>query len=278
MKQTDRTYDIFQETLGAIDVFSVGVALQEIKRVPMADATRLARHAFGIVDEGVTEPLAIAIQKRLNSLGIPVFLVPSAEVKEYPSPVSVRQAACLEEGFRMEVSSECLDSVPWEHVVLLSAGHVEIEETVRTAGPSSPLFATVHATSLLTGLPMAYGDMEPRRPKKKTRRFERSLFRILCSDPIRSFQIDKDQFNFSGLGKKIQMDTISNMRLTLQEIMDKAPHVLLDQNAAAFMEGDMRSVVDFPTPADFEEYHRWLFHWVNRPRSGPGPRNMEAES
>jgi hypothetical protein len=278
MKQTDRTYDIFQETLGAIDVYSVGVALQEIKRVPMADATRLARHAYGIVDEHVPEALAIVIQERLQSLGIPVFLVPSSEVMEYPKPIHVHQAVCLEEGLRVEVAPQISEGVPWTQVVMVSAGRMEMEETVRpSAGFGAPSVMPAEVAGMIfLGTPVSSGTLEPVRPKRKVRRIEKFLFRILFSDPFRSVQVDKEEFNFSGLGKKIQMDTISNMRLTLQEIMDKAPHVLLDQNAAAFMEGDMRSVVDFPTPADFEEYHRWLFHWVNRPRSGPG--NREAGS
>ena len=148
----------------------------------------------------------------------------------------------------------------------ISFGKVTHEETsyVSRRTPGGILTQSV-PTSGTMGLGLGTGDrFALSQRKKKVKKIEQSLFRVLVTDPIRSYQMDKDGFNFDYLAQRISMDTTTNMRQVINDMIACAPHVLLGQNTAAFLEGDIQSVVKFSSMADFEEYHQWLFHWTMR--------------
>ena len=257
------TYALLQEALGPIDVVAVGSALQEVRRVPMADATRTARHCYGIVEENLPENQAQALEIRLRDLGVPVFIVPTSDLCAYPKPQVVHNADLKEDGLYAETSSGVFDCADWEQVRLVSFGKLQSEESVLVRRKEPEAARALRSLAIsTTGIPLR--EAQPATRRRKTVVTETFLVRILSSGPWRSFQFDKEEFNYDTLGKRIQFETTSNLRLFVRSLIERAPHLVLCQNMASFMEGDMRSVMAFPGERDFEEYHQWLYHWVRR--------------
>jgi len=260
------TYAILQENLDPVDVTEVGRVLSEIRRIPLADATRLARHAYGVVDEGVPFDEAREIEYRLGQMGVPVFLVEMSEFRPYPHPVRTRNADCMDDSLHVQLPDGSTEFVNYQDVVLLSGGRLNWEESVRIVESEKGmgLFSKPHAYEgglLGAAMKAQYGGSSAFHRKYRRTRVEKMFFRILCERPSGSFEIDKDEFNYDYLEARKAMDTASNMRLFLKDLVDRSSNVLLGQNVAAYLEGDLRSLLKFGCVEDFEEYNQWLFHW-----------------
>ena len=255
------TYAILQMNLDPIDITEVGRVLSAVRGIPLADGTRLARHAYGVVDEAVPLDEAEQIKERLEQMGVPVFLVQMSQFHPYPVPVTTRNADCLDSGFNVELPYGPQETVQYEDVILVSGGRLQWEETVTVVESADSMGIFSRSQSFGFRMDGQYGERSTVHRKRKKTRIDQFLFRILCRNPVRSFQISKDEFNYDYLGARKAMDTVSNLRLFLKDLVDRSPHVLLGQSVAAFLETDLRNVMKFSSMADFEEYNQWLFHW-----------------
>jgi len=260
----DSHYAILQETLRPIDVMKLGEVISDIRSIPLADASRLARHAYGILDENVPSRQAYRMKSILDAMDIPVFLVPMSHLKPYPTPIPTRNADCLESHFNVELLDGCVEEIPWDDVRLVSCGTLIIQMKKRPLQPGEDgMYASME--KIFPRMRMTNKVPRVQLGVSRTKVLEKLLVRILCHNPTRSFQIDKDEFNFDYLGSRKAMNTIPNMTSFLKDLTNHSPNILLGQNVVTFLNGDLREVQKFHAMTDFDEYNQWLFHWCERP-------------
>lgn len=236
--------------------FSVtALILADSRSLNTDDASRQARHAWGVFGEKLSEQQAeaiVACSKKLNTttLKIPTSLLP---VIAEPEPIT---KGIFEEGnFVYAGPSAAAGYLGKDEIIVLAAAPVKIETstTVKTTeGPSGAEKAMRIGIMAVTGLPIGLGKT------KETTKVVKSSETSFCLDLVlkennRRLRIDSDHFDFSCLKDKKTYSSQVNFRVLCTELAKFFPSAFKNSGLYAILESKQLSLFPCDTKEDLEK-------------------------
>ena len=184
------------------------------------DAGRAARHAWGILGEGLNEDTAALILERCALYGLGAVKVPTALIPVLEPPVKIKKAVFAAENFNYADGGSLAGSESSGNILILSAAPVK-EVTTRTVttteGPTAQEKAVRFGIMAVTGLPLGLGKSKEVKKEIKGSEVSFCLDIVLREDrprspwsetagtrpaAVRRLRLGSDDFDFSCLREK----------------------------------------------------------------------------
>ena len=241
---------IFQNDLEKPDVDILTDAFRTVPSLTDTDAAILARDAYGVLVEGISQQDAQILQNALRARNIVDTAVEQNEVPRLPGPKALRKAECRPDAFVLIDLYDRQHPVPWSSVRLVTAGSMMKSESVRKertryvlrGGP-----AVGHGA-----MPIALTDVEYKREEQMT--FLVDLF--LDMAPAR-YQIDAANF-FCNPPETVRPPTPKEKFVFIaSQLVESATDAWLNRGAAA-LKKDRNTVYHYPNTHAYDEEIRWL--------------------
>lgn len=234
------------------------------------DAHSFLRDAFGVLAKNLSEEDARRLQGALAGEGVLTDVVAQAEWPVLPPAKRIVRAACDTEGFKPLDPLGRELRVPWDKVVLISAGQVQHTEFTAdknaSPDPGSVGYFAAGMTDSLTGLLSRggrglglRGDLQrlaASRPPSREEQNWRWTADVFLGGGLR-FTFQGHEFNYTALGDRRQADSIANFAVFLREMTSLAPYTPLNRGAFALREAQSQPV-RYPTRGAFQEESAWL--------------------
>jgi hypothetical protein len=227
------------------------------KGIPLIDAQRLARRAWGFLGENLDETSARALAEKAVGAGIKSTVVAVTEVPARIDPVSVHGAFFSEGQVDLRVGIPSV-SCPIElsRIRLLSVANLRRDSLVtKTTKEESSTGRKILGLGVMltTGIPIGLGGSKE--SKKTVTETEWFLFLDLFAEGKR-WRLAPAGFDFSGLGADKGAAGPDNLRRLLIQFQRNAPQALLGRGAREWMAGRPFSVYD--DESDLDRESRWL--------------------
>jgi hypothetical protein len=227
------------------------------KGIPLIDAQRLARRAWGFLGENLDETSARALADKAAGAGIKSMVVAATEVSPRIDPAFVHGAFFSEGQVELRVG---IPSVPCpvalSQIQLLSVGNLRRDSLVtKTTKVESSAGRKILGLGVMltTGIPIGMGGSKE--SKKTVTETEWLLFLDLFAEGKR-WRLVSAGFDFSGLGADKGAAGPDNLRRLLSMFQRHAPQALLGRGAREWVAGRPFSVYD--EEADLDRESRWL--------------------
>ena len=220
------------------------------------DANTMAKNAFGILVENLSQADATTLQQALANQGVPTRVVARALLPELPPRKRLKRA---DPTISALLSYDALGRavpVEWSHVTLIAAGSVVMTQFQRVEKKRTK------AGGMGVG---GYGYVAPitfTEYGTKEKRGSRLLLQIcLDVEPYRYYALG-EEFLYKYLGDGARPDSARNFVTLVQDLMRYAPHAMANLGASAIAE-DGSQTFEYPSRHAFEEEIVWLF-WLDR--------------
>lgn len=227
------------------------------KRIPLIDAQRLARRAWGFLGENLDETSARTLADKAAGAGIKTMVVAGTEVPARIDPVSAHGAFFSEGQVDLRVG---IPSVPCplelSRIRLLSVANLRRDSLVtKTTKVDSSIGRKILGIGVMlsTGVPIGLGGSKE--SKKTVTETEWLLFLDVFAEGKR-WRLIPAGFDFSGLGADKGAAGPDNLRRLLILFQRNAPQGLLGRGAREWVAGRPFSVYD--EESDLDRESRWL--------------------
>ncbi len=239
-------FDVLLAKADGLKPEKLSPVLAVFERIPAVDAARRARECWGIVAEGLEEPLARDLALRLQDAGLPGWAVPHDAVAELPE----LRAACKLEWGLMEARQLRL---------IAASAFPEPRILPAASGEAPQLGKKVIEMGILmtTGIPLKLG---PKKDKPAPRvESELALYLDLyLADPAVRLRIDAQNFDYSHLKERMGYNVLGNFRTLLTDLAALAPKALRSRGTRVLLEGRPLREMGYRSIADAEREARWL--------------------
>ena len=220
-------------------------ALATARKTPVQDQVLVAKRAWGIVAEDLSEGEARALGQALRSSGVECAVGPTAALSAVPAVEA----------------AQTVDALPDAHAILLAvAGITVTTTTTRTEkkGPSGAQKIASATIMMSTGIPIKIGGRK--RSVEKTQSEERLAFYadLFYEGPSRRLRIDASHFDFSCLGERMLYQAQGNLKLLVGDLVRASPEAWLDHGTRVLVEGRPIRTMGYGSLADLEREARWL--------------------
>ncbi len=183
---TDERYAILRCEAVELDVIRTAEVLAPILGRVRADLQRDLAVQPGILASDVAHAVALHAAADLRRDGVPVLIVPQADVVEAPPLIEVRRAQVTAEGFLFHHRGAAT-LAPWEEIVYFDAVQVQTSET--TVAADRQMVEAGEGG-------VAWRDVA----RLKLETAWRELIDVVCYEPWVRLQIDKETFRFGAAG------------------------------------------------------------------------------
>ncbi|PYJ60481.1 MAG: hypothetical protein DME24_09275 [Verrucomicrobia bacterium] len=234
-------------------------AVKSLKTLTEADAVKMAVEARGILLKNLSLEDSAALQRALQSEGVPTEMIEANQLPKLPDAKFVR---------RMELRPEALlvyDPVgravplPWQQIALLSAGavrHFDLsqtrrEETVRTYDP----IRGFHAKTVTDVRHKVEDDVK-------------LLLDIFVAGGAMRFQMEADTFPFKYCFDRPDLNLPQKLGLLIELFAQNAPQAIMNHGANALRQGAPGNAAYASKAALFDE-STWLLWRMSRKEHGP---------
>jgi len=239
----------------------LAAALARHRGIPLQDAARQARHAWGIVGEDLEEPEARRLAEALGEAGLGGIVLPHHRLAALPPPALMARAEWDDDGLRLITAAGEEEPISWPRLRLLAVGGLTETTTSRVQPPEGPGLgrkAVGLGLMMATGLPMITG--RGRRPPEPVQRSEELVVYLdLCRrEPPRRFRINALEFDYSGLGDRMLPHALGNFRTLTAILAQRAPGASRNRGAEVLLTGQSLKVTGYDSLADFDRESRWL--------------------
>jgi hypothetical protein len=227
------------------DPMALAKALAAVRETPLQDQVLVAKRAWGIVAEDLSETEARALGRALRSSGVECAVGPTAALAELPAGEAARTA----------------DALPAAHPILIAVAAITVtKEAARTEkkGPSGAQKAASAAIMMTTGLPIKIGG---RKRSVEKRQEEQSLVfhaDLYYEGPSRRLQIDASHFDFSCLKERMLYQAQANLKLLIGDLVQAAPEAWMNHGTRVLLEGRPIRTMGYGSLEDLEREARWL--------------------
>ena len=211
----------------------------------------LARDAFGILVDNLSDQGAQAIHRSLAAQGVDTEIVPQEHLPVLPSQKALRRAECLPQCMVIYDALNRPSSLPWANVALIAAGTVTRDQVKRVR--TEDVVHGMHGRRVI--------------PVVRDKEFEASglwLEIISVDGPVR-YQVDAGRFQFAYLGDRMQRNAARNFVLLVRDLMAMAPDACANRGAV-LMQRDPPESLHYPSPHAFEEEMVWIMMQAIRAR------------
>lgn len=243
------TYAIVQSSLDIPDVEKLKRAFRAIPTLTSVDAHLLANDAYGILVKGKSAEHAGRLIQSLRAEGIEAEMVPDSLLPAMPQTKFVRKLLCAEKGLLLHDPLGRPFSLPWEHILLIAAGNVKLQEFNRTGIEKRvvryDMVGNPHSTT------------ETEYSTKETSRFQFLLEIIVTGAVLRySVTVDKGTL-FQSLGEEFNPKLEESFGVLIRQLTQYAPNAALNRGAY-YLRENSGQVFAYPTKNAFFEEIIWL--------------------
>lgn len=237
----------------------IAKALAVFQKIPLQDAARLARNAWGIQADNLTKEAADIFAMHLKQVGVESVVLPQGLIEDLPLAAPTKSLEFLLNGIQAHLNSIQKEILAGEQIRLIAA--VGLKETLTTTvkvnvGPST----VQRAASLglwMSGIPLTIGKSREVEQKKQTT--ELFFYLDLClRKPVRRFRIDAQHFDFSCLKARMGFSAPQNFRTLVLEMIRLFPQALKNRGAQVLLDGAPVPSMGYDAIADLDRESRWL--------------------
>jgi len=238
-------FALIQRDRESCDPMALAKALAAVRETPVQDQVFVAKRAWGIVAEDLSESEARALGQALRSSGVECAVRPTGALAKLPTVEAART----------------VDALPATHPILIAVAGITVTTTTTKTerkGPSGAQKAASAAITMSTGLPIKMGGRK--RSVEKTQG-ERSLVfyaDLYYDDPFRRLQIDASRFDFSCLGERMLYQAQGNLKLLIGDLVHAAPESWMNHGTRVLLEGRPIRTMGYGSLEDLEREARWL--------------------
>jgi len=238
-------YALIQLDRESHDPMALAKALAAIHETPVQDQVLVAKGAWGIVADDMSESEARALGRALRSSGVECAVGPTAALARIPAVEAVRT----------------VDALPDAHPVLIATAGITFTTTRTTTqkkGPSGAQQIASAAIMMSTGLPIKIGGRK--RPVEKTHSEQSLAFYVdlYYDEPSRRLQIDASNFDFSCLGERMLYQAQGNLKLLTGDLVQASPEARVNHGTRVLLEGRPIRTMGYGSLEDLEREARWL--------------------
>jgi hypothetical protein len=227
------------------DPMALAKALAAARKTPVQDQVLVAKRAWGIVAENLSEGEAKALGQSLRSSGLACAVGPTSALAELPA---------------VELA-ESVDELPAVHPTLIAVAAITVTSKrtkTEEKGPSGAQKIASAAIMMSTGLPIKIGG---RHRSVQTTQDEQNL--VFLADlyyegPSRRLRIDPSRFDFSCLGQRMVYHAQGNLKLLTGDLAQAAPEAWLNHGTRVLLEGRPIRTMGYGSHEDLEREARWL--------------------
>ncbi len=240
-----RRFALIQLDPEPCDPMQLAKALAAIRGTPVQDQVLVARGAWGIVADDLSEMEAKSLGQALRSAGVRCAAGPVNALARIPAA---------------EMLSTFGDMPAARPTLMAVAGlSVRTEKTTSVKkGPSGAQKAASTAIMMTTGIPIKIGG---RKGKVEKTRSEESLaffVDLYYENPARRLRIDASSFDFSCLDQRMLYQAQGNLKLLMGDLVQASPESWLNHGARVLLEGRPIRTMGYRSLDDLEREARWL--------------------
>jgi hypothetical protein len=243
-------YLLVQRSLTPPEIEPVQRAFQTTGIFHALDAVSFVKDAFGVLAKGLNDYQAQQLQNALAVQGVEVEVVEETEWPTLPAAKRIVRASCWAEGFAPWDPLGRELHVPWDQVVVVSAGMVQEVE-----------FGKRVTASLTTGMTRFDNGDDVKLTNELTFKGEERNWRwaaeVILAGGLR-FIWQAHEFNYTHLGDRVSRDPAANFALFLRDLLSAVPHAALNRGAFALRENQPATAPRYPTRNAFAEETAWL--------------------
>lgn len=230
------------------------------KGIPLFDAQRAARHAWGFLAEKVTEAEARSLQESAEQAGFGTRLIPTDAIPIPSDPVPIHGIGFSADAFQLMIGVPPAPRppTPWSALRVLSFVRIRrdtvVTKTVTEQVSGGRRLAGL-GIMLATGIPVGMG--KAKEIQKTSTVTDWLVFLDIFADGGR-WRVVPERFDFSGLGAEKTFAGPENLRRLLSILRKSAPDALLNRGARGLLEGTALGALGYDDLDDAEKENRWL--------------------
>jgi len=227
------------------DPMALAKALAAARGTPVQDQVLVAKRAWGIVAEDLSEREARALGHALRSSGVMCAVGPAAALAELPAVEAART----------------VDALPAAHPILIAvAGITVTTRTTRTEkkGPSGAQKIASTAIMVSTGIPIKIGGRKRSVEKPQEEQSLAFYADLYYEGPSRRVQIDASHFDFSCLEERMLYQAQGNLKLLIGDLVQAAPEAWVNHGTRVLVEGRPIRTMGYGSLEDLDREARWL--------------------
>ena len=241
----DARFAVIQRDRESWDPMALARALAAVRETPVQDQVLIAKRAWGIVAEDLSEGEARALGQALRSSGVECAVGPTGALARLPAVEGART----------------FDALPAAPPVLIAVAGITVTTTTtrpEKGGPSAAQKAASAALMLSTGLPIRIGG--GKRSVEKTQEELSLAFHadLYYEDPSRRLRIDASHFDFSCLEDRMLYQAQGNLKLLIGDLVRTAPEAWMNHGTRVLLEGRPIRTMGYGSLEDLEREARWL--------------------
>jgi len=227
------------------DPMVLAKALATIRETPVHDQVLIAKSAWGIVANDLSQDEANALGKALRAMDIECAVGPTSALAELP-PVE---------------AAGTIDVLPDAQATLIAVAGITITTTTTVTEDKGPSGAQKIASAAIlasTGLPIKIGGWK--RPVEKAQKEESLAFYadLHYEGPSRRLRIDASRFDFSCLESRMLYQAQGNLKLLIGDLVQAAREAGTNHGTRVLLEGRPIRTMGYRSLQDLEREAQWL--------------------
>ncbi|MFA6315945.1 MAG: hypothetical protein WC943_00870 [Elusimicrobiota bacterium] len=234
--------------------------LAKQRKLPLYEAAKLGRDAWGIIAEDLEEESAKALVAGLEAGGFPGVVLPGNLVEELPAPVPVAAMEFEADGLGLVDKAGGRTLVLWSRLAILAAACFKEVTAKRIKTSSGPSLIQKAATLglMAAGIPFRVGGK-----KAETEKVVETSELVYHLDlyerkPCRRFRVDAQEFNYACLGVRMTYAATDNFRSLVEMIFSNAGRAALNRGSRVLLKNAPVSAMGYDSLANLDREGRWL--------------------
>lgn len=230
------------------DLHDLAGIFERVLAMHPTDAMFHARAAPGFVCDRLTAETANRLADEIRQSGLQARAVDSESLPQLEHAPAIHHTRCLEAGWEiLGLHGTTEQVIPWADLELISLGDIPQEATRRyQVADMSAVKSARRTAGGATNVPLSPGPE----------------VWILCRNPDRGYRIDHKRMNYECLGARKTDSATTNIRLLLDDVIARAPHVYLTPATRVYAEHGSADECAFSDAAELRDATllQWLIH------------------
>lgn len=262
---------VIRERAGRLDLETFAPLVAQHTGLHRAEAAKICQAGHGVLVDNIDVSAAEALAAALHAHGEPCFVIPAAFLIPLPRAKAIHGLRLLKRELQLVDAAGHVQTVPWDKLLLLAAAHVPVERTVQRSAPDNLFTRRVSYGAVALGgaagaAIAAAGSAVTSGPRARQSSALHTLANIVALHPLRRFEFDGRELDYSVLGEQVQPSSEANARLILRWLLTVAPHLRCNLEA-----DQMRAGIEAPLPVHTRHDLDATVHWmINLARFGTG--------
>ena len=253
-------YAVLLRDAQSFNVVAASKVYAEIAGMAIAQASRKIRDCGGIIDKSLTEKKADILAGRLTAGGMPAFVMPAADLAEFPEAELCRKGSKTENGFFLE-KPDVSDGrriikrfrIIADNIMVVVCGRVREKEKYKETEVHREVSSYMGAGCGMSG-PVV-------RTAVKTVTKERDVFKyyldICAIEPTAHCRIAMDTFAFRSFGLGLAPTKFQNFANLAGWVKSIATQAFVDKSIMLVLDGDPKTNLNVPSMKAYDNYIFW---------------------